>query len=666
MKTKKILLLSLLAFGLASCSEDVDLIGNESSSYVDDGTGIKIEVTDEFVGAMTRADYSGFPATTFETGDAIGVYAFNGSSYVSSNIKFTRQSDGSWTPASKVVYNPDYTYFAYFPWRSTTYTPSTSSGDEDVKFSNFISDGSNYYWQANQSTKAGFTYSNLMIAQGVSTGSRTVKFTLKHKRGLAIISDAVNQWYYTNDEDTKFALTPVFSGNIPYVEGGTRYFLMKPNTATTVAGLSLRASAGKYMRSAGIELTGNPSISYQKSTNGGSSWSSSSKPEWITVSPQVVDGSPTHFAITESTSTRTVSGDATLKAATPVTNVDLSMVNNDGTTRTDGRTTANCYLIHAPGTYRLPLVYGNAIKDGDDTKTTSFYTTNTSNTLQRLVNHSDAGITTPWIKSQLGSCPDGAQLVWEDVKGMISAVGIDQTTDNGYLTFTVDNENIAEGNAVIAATLNGTIVWSWHIWVTTETLSDSRLTTISAAHTYKLAPVNIGQISGTIKTNAATAGEMSRVTVSSNGVSMTFDVSYSGPTQSSSTIYYPSPYYQWGRKDAMYPSTGGYNSSGTLISSYTSGTTLITATSTTPGATIQHPDYWYYNSSNNSPYGTTSTYAGKYNYWDMINTSLDNSNSTSRSVATVKTVYDPCPPDFCVPTSNCFYYILLLSDKSSG
>ena len=651
MNTKKILFAGVLAVCLASCSEENSLF---SETYVDDGTGIIVEVTDEFAATATRADYSGFPATTFEEGDQIGIYAFNGSSYVSSNIKFTRQADGSWTPASKVIYNPDYTYYAYFPWRSSVYSVSESGtvDDVDTKFSNFISDGSNYFWQTNQSTKANFTASNLMIAKGVVTGTRSVKFTMAHKRGLAIISDAVNQWYYTNDAGTKYNLTPVFSGNIPYEESGTRYFLMKPNTATTVAGLSLRASAGKFMRSEGIELTGNPSISYQKSTNGGSSWNSSSKPEWITVSPQVIDGLPTHFAITESAGARTVAGDATLKAATPVSNVDLSMVNNDGTARAS-RTTANCYLVHAPGTYKIPLVYGNAIKNGDESSTSSFKTTQTSNTLQNLRNHTDAAITTPWIKTQLGICPNGALLVWEDVKGMISAVGIDQTTDNGYLTFTIDEDNIAEGNAVIAATLDGTIVWSWHIWVTTETLTDSRLTTITAAHTYKLAPVNIGQINGLIKTNAATAGEMSRVTVSSNGVSMTFDVSYSGPTQSSSTFYNPSPYYQWGRKDAMYPSTGAYNSAGTLINTYTSGTTLITDGSvTTPGATIQHPNYWYYNSSNYGPYGTNSTYAGKYNYWDMNQTGTGNITT-----ATVKTVYDPCPPGFCVPTGNLYYYM---------
>ena len=660
MKTKFFLFAGLLAACLTSCSEMDEFADN--NGYTDDGKSIKIEVTDEFAQATTRANYSGFPATTFEEGDAIGVYAFNGSSYVSSNVKFTRQSDGTWTPASTVVYNPDYTYYAYFPWRSSTYSVSTSGTVDavDTKFANFISDGSNYFWQANQSTKAGFTYSNLMIAKGIVTGTRTVKFTMAHKRGLAIISSAVNQWYYADDAGTKYNLTPVFSGNIPYEESGTRYFLMKPNTTTSVAGLSLRAGAGKYMRSEGIEMTGTPSYTYKVYHYGQSSTFSTSKPSWLTVTPNVVDGEPTELAVTVTNSTsttyskgsgmsRTVTGDATLKAASPVSNVDLSMVDNAGSARAS-RTTANCYLVHAPGTYKIPLVYGNAIKNGNEASTASFYTSNTSNTLQRLVNHADAGITSPWIKTQLGSCPDGAQLIWEDVKGMISSVDID-TSGNGFLTFTVDADNIAEGNAVIAATLSGTVVWSWHIWVTTQTLSD--LTTIATgSHNYQVAPVNVGQVTGTIVSGATIyAGDICTVTCTNNGVSMEFTVTAKDYTSGGTTYYNPSPYYQWGRKDAMYPSTGGYNSAGTLISTY-SGSTLITATSATPGATIQHPNYWYYNSSNYGPYGTNSTYAGKYNYWDMNQTSTGNITT-----ATVKTVYDPCPPGFCVPTGNLYYYM---------
>jgi len=37
--------------------------------------------------------------------------------------------------------------------------------------------------------------------------------------------------------------------------------------------------------------------------------------------------------------------------------------------------------------------------------------------------------------------------------------------------------------------------------------------------------------------------------------------------------------------------------------------------------------------------------------WDAQNTSVDNVTS-----ATKKTIYDPCPPGFCVPTGNLWYY----------
>ena len=604
---------------------------------------MKIEVTDEFTPAATRADYSGFPVTTFEEGDAIGVYALSGTSAIASNVKFTKQADGSWLPASAVVYNPDYTYYAYYPWVSSTPSFSASGSGADGKFANFTN--SSTFWKADQSTKANFTASNLMWAQGVVTGTRTIKFTMIHKRGLAIISGAVNQWYYANNTSTKYTLTPVITGNIPYTLDGTRYFLMYPNTLTSVSGLSLRAAAGKYMYSNGIELTGSPSsFSYQKSTNGGSSWSSSSKPEWLTINPIVADGQPTNFEITETAGGREVPGDAILKAATSVgisDPVDLSMVNNDGSARAS-RTTANCYLVHAPGNYKLPLVYGNAIKNGDDTKTTAFYTTNNSNTLQRLQNHTGAGITTPWIKTQIGSCPDGARLIWQDVKGLISSVGID-TSDNGYLTFTVDENNIAEGNAVIAATLSGTVVWSWHIWVTPEDLSNTTVVN-TGSHSYTVAQLNVGSVNGIYKQNAGTAGEICRVTVQSNGMTMTFDVPYTGPTQSSMLIPYPSPYYQWGRKDAMMPATGAYDAAGNSIASYSSSNGTY-ATSATISTNIQNPDKWY--NVSNKPHSGTAR-----NYWDMNQTGTDNI-----STATVKTVYDPCPPDFCVPTGNLYYYL---------
>ena len=293
MKTRNVLFAGLVAACLASCSEMNEFADN--IGYVDDGKSIMIEVTDEFAQAATRANYSGFPATTFEEGDQIGVYAVNTSNAaVASNVAFTRESDGSWTPASTVVYNPDYVYYAYFPYKSSVPSFVPAGSGADGKFTNFLN--SNTFWVADQSSKANFTTSNLMWAEGIVTGERTVKFTMAHKRGLAIVSPATNQWYYTENSGTKYNLTPVFSGNIPYEENGTRYFLMRPNTTTSVAGLSLRAGAGKYMTSAGIEMTGN-SVTYQYSTNGGSSFSST-KPSWLPV-PEVVsgDGEPTMFAV---------------------------------------------------------------------------------------------------------------------------------------------------------------------------------------------------------------------------------------------------------------------------------------------------------------------------------------------------------------------------------
>lgn len=45
------------------------------------------------------------------------------------------------------------------------------------------------------------------------------------------------------------------------------------------------------------------------------------------------------------------------------TSIDLSMVDNAGNARAS-MMTANCYLVHAAGDYKLPLIYGNAIKNG--------------------------------------------------------------------------------------------------------------------------------------------------------------------------------------------------------------------------------------------------------------------------------------------------------------
>ena len=90
-----------------------------------------------------------------------------------------------------------------------------------------------------------------------------------------------------------------------------------------------------------------------------------------------------------------------------------------------------------------------------------------------------------------------------------------------------------------------------------------------------------------------------------------------------------------------------YDISGNAVTT-SSGNTITTVSGAySIGTTIQNPHKHYYNSSNYGPYNEN-----KYNYWDI------NQNSTGAiATATVKTVYDPCPPGFCVPTGQLYNWM---------
>jgi hypothetical protein len=306
------------------------------------------------------------------------------------------------------------------------------------------------------------------------------------------------------------------------------------------------------------------------------------------------------------------------------TTIDLSMVDNAGNER-ESMTTANCYLVHSEGKYKIPLVYGNAIKNGV-ANTIAYAPGAVSNGVSYFVNHKNKNITGPWItKSKdgtgvdkgMGFAVDTAELLWQDAKGMITAVGI----DGDYLTFTV--AGTASGNAVIAAKVGSTIVWSWHIWKTEDDLSNTTIVA-TGLHNYTVAPVNLGWV----------------------------------PTGGDGKKGY-CPFYQWGRKDPVIPSYANsttdhsaYNIYGTTLS----GLIIVEKTkSSTIGTTILNPQKWYYNSDTRGPVNTTY-----YNLWDA-----QNSLTGDVATATKKTIYDPCPPGFCVPTGNLCYYIANIGSADS-
>ncbi len=306
-----------------------------------------------------------------------------------------------------------------------------------------------------------------------------------------------------------------------------------------------------------------------------------------------------------------------LRMATVVT--DLSMVDNAGTARAN-QWTANCYMVHSTGAYKLPLVYGNAIKDGADNATAYTGITNT-NTTATFPNHAGTAINAPWITKAatgggvnkgMGIAVASAALLWQDAPGLITEVGI----DGDYLTLTVGkNASAQQGNALVAAKDgSGNIVWSWHIWVTTETFA-SLTTVATGSHTYSVTPVNLGWV----------------------------------PTGGSGKQGY-NTYYQWGRKDAFIPGTGSANTNRTVYNisnSTVTGLTYTTSTTAKIADNIKNPTTHYYN---NSTYGSCDT--KYYNMWDAQQTGTNNITT-----ATKKTVYDPCPAGFCVPTGNLYYFM---------
>ncbi len=313
--------------------------------------------------------------------------------------------------------------------------------------------------------------------------------------------------------------------------------------------------------------------------------------------------------------------------------VDLSMVDNAGNAR-EKQWTANCYMVHTAGDYKLPLVYGNAIKDGAP-NTAAYTGIETANTTLTFPNHAGNAINAPWItKATTGTGADKgmgivvstAELLWQDAEGLITAVGI----IGDYLTLTVGkNASEQEGNALIAAKdADGNIVWSWHIWVTTETFAADDLTTVTTGtgtlgtdyQVYKVTPVNLGWV----------------------------------PTGGDGKKGY-APYYQWGRKDP-FKGTGApadltvYDINGTAIAGMTYGT----STTATIADNIKNPTTYYYTPTSGP---CITTY---YNMWDAQQKADGNIKT-----ATKKTVYDPCPAGFCVPTGN-LYYFMGNGDRSMG
>ena len=226
----------------------------------------------------------------------------------------------------------------------------------------------------------------------------------------------------------------------------------------------------------------------------------------------------------------------TLQAAAEVSDYNLS--NSTGASSVEN--TANCYVVNAPGTYRLPLVYGNAIKNGAENP--AAYTSKES-PATLFMDYLNSPISSSSISSS--GNPKDACLIWQEAKGLVTDIRL--SDDRQFLTFRVPRETIQQGNALVSVRDDqGRIMWTWHIWVTDYKL-DSGLKTVRhpEGHTYELMPINLGWCD---PAQLIYDARKCLVRLTAGGATATYDLEQTAATKN---VVASNLLYQWGRNEPM-------------------------------------------------------------------------------------------------------------------
>ena len=496
--------------------------------------------------------------------------------------------------------------------------------------------------------------------------------TLDLKNGSAWVSVPAGQKLYVNnagvtDDRWEYYLDELTPISLTYSGGSSR-------VSSTTSFKSYRLSPGGIRENVGYK--------FQYSTNSGSTWTDG-LPSWFSInSPSSLNGSTTGESLTLNMSAQVNTAvpfyekdvhTRNLYNATPKTNFDLSTI-NVATGATVSRTTANCYVVQASGTYRFPVVYGNAIKGGSDNPTAYRAKAGISGSYRpdagvsserdagnyvayymgRYLDHLNGYITSPYIATQHAGKTLTAKLLWTDVPGLVTDVSISGTGSSTYISFSVPKDKIQQGNAVIAVLANNVIAWSWHIWVTDQNLAQTK----AGFNGYQFATVDIGYCDALEIERHESRSCLLRVVQTVEG----------GKTSSSVTIsqaYHMKKYgpdnlsFQWGRKDPFQTakhislSVNGTSTSGTMVSKTyyaTSGYSFQSLNQTRAasyGVSIQNPHIAYM--------GFDEAYM-HHSWCERVYINLWNSTCQTRTYSEkiTKSVYDPSPVGFVLPPHNAF------------
>ena len=421
------------------------------------------------------------------------------------------------------------------------------------------------------------------------------------------------------------------------------------------------------------------------SVDNGNTWSTT-KPSWLkSLSKEQGDGGATAEQGTATLGTDIVDLVAErnkgLQNAAPLGTAAAPYNLSNETGAAAVQNTANSYLISAPGHYMIPLVYGNAIKNGQTNSSAYQKGSNANNTLKNFVDQDGKAITDPWIEKTNNGANRGIDLawtVWSDEKDLVKLAsnnGLYRAADgNLYIKFEVTKENIKSGNAVVAVRRSWQTqrqeqrqqgrrkvwvtvtenhqqtLWSWHLWFAPKNALDKITVTNKQGNKYDFTNEALGwkptAWKGTPYSTPRTVKVKVEQTLGNNGDKQSAVITITQkPATTTRTGY--TTLYQWGRKDA-FPGTTATLAVNTI--NWNAGSEMYMQT------ILQNPQNYYTAGykGNVLDAGTGfAKYYTLYNLWSMNNTSAYAENQAN-SQPVVKTIYDPSPVGFSVPANDAF------------
>ena len=279
------------------------------------------------------------------------------------------------------------------------------------------------------------------------------------------------------------------------------------------------------------------------------------------------------------------------------------------------QTTANCYVIKEAGKYKFPLVFGNAIKDGQVNSIA--YTNNGGSNARNYVDYMGKIINSPYIELVSGTV-NSAQLSITDTDKVFTNIEIINGNKCRYLQLEINSIPGTGANGIISIKDNSNVImWSWHIWIWPYDLTTVEITN-HTNYKYKILPVNLA-------TKLDSASSINQTTGWKNWA------------------------YQWGRPTPLlcsstYTSTSNHTSYGVLSFSKKDQANYFYLG-------IQNPSTFYYQGGSGYENWFKDSSNNVCNLW---NADLKTYSKYGDNINVIKTIYDPCPIGFKVPNASTF------------